>query len=348
MSVNLKLLYDGDYWIEGLVKSATWSGDVSQPYRTLALSLLNTFNGEDQAIHFELGKEIRLYVDDTTIFRGVIFSYNIDDSGEATLTAYDENVYLTKNSDTRKFVGMTASTIIMDICSTYDVPMGRIADTRYVIPRMILRQTDLWSMIVTALAETQKQNGGKFRVYSDNGKLLLAEKKDTIVRWMLEDGVNVLTANRSQSIEDLRTSVKVFGGDIDKNPIIALEKDATLAKKYGAMQHSESADYKLNKSQLDQLAKQRLKELGKVAEEVTVEALGLTEVVAGAAVYVFESMTEIVGGYYVSVDTHTFENGHHRMSVTLSRTDDLPKLGYEDAIEEVKAAKKKRKSKRED
>ena len=309
------------------------------------MTLSNSFNGEDQAVRFELGKEIRLYVDGSAIFRGVIFSYRIDDRGNAMLVAYDENIYLTKNSDTRKFVGMTASAIVKDICSTYDVPMGAIANTGYVIPRMILRQTDLWTMIVTALTETQKQTGRKFRVYSENGKLLLVEKKDAIARWMLEDGVNILTVNRSQSIEDLRTSVKVYGGDNENNPIIALEKDVTLTRKFGSMQHSERADYKLNKSQIDQLAKQRLKEYGNVSEEVTVEALGLTEVVAGAAVYAFESMTEIIGGYYVTADTHTFENGVHFMSVTLSLTDDLPKLGYEDAFEEVKAAKKKRKVK---
>ena len=67
--------------------------------------------------------------------------------------------------------------------------------------------------------------------------------------------------------------------------------------------------------------------------------------ISGVAVYAFEGMTEIVGGYYVTADSHTFEDGAHRMEVTLSRTDDLPKLGYEDAFEEVKAAKKKAKKK---
>jgi hypothetical protein len=214
-----------------------------------------------------------------------------------------------------------------------------------VIPRVIFRETDVWSMISAALAETRKHNGRKFHVFANSGKLNLVEKKDGIVRWMLEDGVNILTASRSQSIEDLRTSVKVIGGDDEDKPITATEKDAALATKYGTMQHAERADSKLNKSQLSQLAKQRLKELGKVTEEVSVEALGVTEVIAGSAVYAFESMTEIVGGYYVTADTHTFENGVHRMSVTLSRTDDLPSTGIEDAFEAVKAAKKKKKKK---
>lgn len=338
-------MYDGKYWIEPIVKSVKWAGDSSLPYRELTLSLINTTDDAEQVIRFELGKEIRFYIDDVGLFRGVIFSYSIDDSGNTTLTAYDENVYLTKNSDTRKFTKMTASAIVKDICTAFGIPTGSIADTGYVIPRMIMRETDLWSMIVTALNETRKQNGRKFRVYAAGGKLYLSEKKDTVVRWMLEDGVNILTAERSQSIDDLRTSVKIIGGDDEDKPISVTEKNSTLAVKYGTMQHVERADSKLNKSQIQQLAKQRLKELGQVAEEVTVEALGNFEVISGVAVYAFESMTGIAGGYYVTADTHTFEDGVHRMDVTLSRTDDLPDLGYSEAFEEIKTAKKKTKEK---
>ncbi|MCD9024310.1 hypothetical protein K7P76_21065 [Cohnella sp. NL03-T5] len=335
--------------MESLVKSITWSGDDGLPHRTLMIALSNTVNAEDQAVKFTLGKELRFYVEENGafigLFRGVIFSYDIDDRGNATITAYDENVYLTKNSDTRKFTGMTASAFVKDLCISYGIPVGTLADTSYVIPRAIFREADIWAMITAALTETRKQNGRKFRVWTESGRLNLTEKKGTVVRWMLEDGVNILSANRSQSIEDMRTSVKVIGGDEDKKPLSAVMKDASLIAKYGTMQHVERADMKLNQSQIEQLAKQRLKDLGKVTEEVSVEALGLTEVISGVSVYAFESMTEIVGGYYVTADTHTFENGIHRMSVTLSRTDDLPKLGYEDAFEEVKAKKKKKKAK---
>ncbi|WP_239613949.1 XkdQ/YqbQ family protein [Cohnella mopanensis] len=351
MSVKIKLLYNNDIFIEALAKSVTWSGEDGLPHRTLMVTLSNTFNADDQAVYFELGKELRFYAEENGayvgLFRGTIFSYDIDSSGNGMITAYDENVYLTKNADTRKFTAMTAAAIIRDICKSYDIPIGTIADTGYVIPRVIFREADVWAMVSACLTETRKQNGRKFRLWTSNGALHLTEKKDTVVRWMLEDGVNILSANRSRSIEDTRTSVKIIGGDEEKNPITALARDSGLAAKYGTMQYVERADMSLNKSQIDQLAKQRLKELGKVAEEVSVEALGISEVIAGVSVYAFESMTEIVGGYYVTADSHTFEDGVHRMEVTLSRTDDLPKLGYEDAFDEVKAAKKKKKIKEE-
>ncbi|WP_404303588.1 hypothetical protein [Paenibacillus sp. DP01] len=341
-AAQIKLLYDGKYWIEPLVKSATWSGDVSQPHRTLTISYSNTLNADDKRIAFELGKELRFYVDDVGLFRGVIFTYDIDDKGDTTITAYDENVYLTKNVDTQKFVGKTAGAIVSSLCKSFGIPVGTVANTGYVIPKLILRDMSLWDMITTALTETRKQNNRKFIVYSREGKLFLREKKDEIVRWMLEDGVNITSARRSQSIEEMRTAVKAQGGT-DEKPITSTAKDAALIKKYGMMQHVESADSDATASQIQQLAKAKLKELGKVGEDVSVDALGITQVVAGTAVYAFESMTDIVGGYYVNADTHTFTNGIHTMSLTLSKTDDLPKLEYEESEPKKEAAKKKKK-----
>jgi len=347
MSVKFTVLYNDTYWIEDFVKSAVWSGDVAQPHRTLTLSVSNTLNGEDDAIAFELGKELKFYVDNVGLFRGVIFTYDISQDGNATVTAHDENVYLTKNVDTRKFVKMTAGSIVKEVAKAYEITTGTIANTGYVIPRLILKNMTLWDMMVTALTETRAQTGRKFYAYSRGGALYLREKKDEIVRWMLEDGVNIITANRSQSIEDMRTSVKAIGGDNEDKPVVSIAKNVALAKRYGLMQHVESADSRLTKSQIDQLAKERLKELGKVTEDVSIEALGISEVVAGSAVYAFESMTRLVGGFYVNADTHTFENGNHRMNVTLSKTDDLPKLAYEDPeqFEKAKVAKKVAKSK---
>lgn len=346
MGNNIRVLYDAKYYVEPLVKIAVWSGDVALPHRSLLLTLNNTLNGEDQAVKFEVGKEIRFYADGAGLFRGIIFEYNIDNRGNATILAHDENVYLTKNTDTRKFVGMTAGAIAREVCKAFGIAVGSIAATGYIIPHLILRNMTLWDMIVTALTQTHKQIGRKYIVTSTDGKFVLREKKETRTRWMLEDGVNILGANRSQSIEDTRTATKVIVDD-DKKPLTATATDSGAAKKYGLMQHLEQADSRMKQSAIDQLAKQRLKELAKVSEEITVEALGNMDVVAGTAVYAFESMTELVGGFYVNADSHTFKDGVHTMDVTISKTDDLPKLEYEDPerMETAKKAKKAAKAK---
>ena len=321
---DFRVLYDGNLYIEALVESVTWSGDVAQPYRTLRLTMADA----KRSVDIDVGKEIRFYYDGVGLFRGIIFDYSVDHRGRLAITAYDENVYLTKNTDTRKFVGMTAAAIVRELCKAFDIPAGDIAATGYVIPKLILRNMTLWDMIVTALTQTRKQNGRKFYVYASNGKLNMREKKDAVVRWRLENGVNILGANRSRSIEDTRTAVKVIGGD-DKKPLTATATDSAMTRQYGLMQHVELADSDMKQSALTQLANQRLKDLAKVSEDVTVEALGLTDVIAGTAVYAYENMTQLAGGFYVNADTHTFSGGVHRMEVTLSKTDDLPQIEYE-------------------
>jgi hypothetical protein len=329
---DIKVIY-GNTDITPIVSVVEWSGDVMSAYRSLYLTWSNTLDGRKRLFTFEKGAEIRFFNDNAELFRGVVFADNIDSKGRHYVTAYDENVYLTKSIDTRKFTNMKASDIVRRLCRDFGIPMGTIADTGYVIPKLILRDKTLYEMIITALTETRKHTGRRFVVLNKNGKLTLQERKSQVTQFVLENGVNITHAQYFQSIEDLKTQVKVIGGDPDKNPTVTVVKDNALAKKFGVMQHLENVDSDLTKSQIEQLARQLLKERGTIDDEAIVEAIGIDEVIAGTSVYVKEPMTGIVGGYYVITDTHRYENGAHTMTVTLSATDELPTLEYEEVDE---------------
>jgi hypothetical protein len=326
---EIKVVYE-ETDITPVVSSVEWSGDVMQACRMLNVSLTNTLDGRKRLFNFEKGKEIRFYNANVELFRGVIFADEISSDGKHSITAYDENVYLTKSIDTRKFMSMKASDIVKRLCSDFGIPVGSIADTGYVIPKLIMRDKTLYDMIITALTETKKHTGRRFILLNKGGKLVLQERKTQVTQFILENGVNIISARYSQSIEDMKTQVKVIGGDSDKNPIVVTTKNDALIKKFGVMQHLENADSKLTKSQIEQLARQLLKEHGTIDDEASVEAIGIDTVIAGTSVYVKEQMTGIVGGYYVITDSHRYENGVHTMSITLSATDELPTLEYED------------------
>lgn len=316
-------------FITPIVKSVTWSGDIVQAYRTLEVELSNTLNGVTRAVNIEQGRRIRFIYKGEQLFTGLIFGTDIDINGQMSVTAYDENVYLTKNTDTRRFVKLTATAIIKRLCSDFGVPQGTMSDTGFVIPKLILRDKTLYDMMITALTETEKHTGKRFILYSWNGGLQLRERKEQVIQWVLENGVNIMSASYSQSIEDLKTQVKVIGGDQEKKPVIVTVKNDALKQRFGTMQHLENADADATKSQINQLAKQLLADLGTIADEANLECLGISNVISGKSVYIKESMTGIIGSYYVSADTHVFENGNHTMSVKLSATDDLPKMAYE-------------------
>lgn len=324
--MTVQVLYEG---MPLPVQSVTWSGDITQAARKLNVSFVNTVDGRTQAWRIEHGRELRLNYEGRELFRGVTFDFRIDHRGRMSLTAYDENTYLTRSQDTRKFTNVKASQIVKQLCDEFGIATGTIADTGYVIPKLILRDKTLWEMMITALTYSQKQTGRRFFITSREGRLHLLERKEQVVRWLLENGRNITGASYAQSIEDMRTQVKVIGGDPEKKPIIATVKDDALIKRFGVMQHLERVDPDMTRSQVEQRAKQLLVELGTIDDNAQVDALGNAEVTAGTAIYARESMTGLVGGFYVTADTHTFANGNHMMSLTLSATDQLPRMEYE-------------------
>lgn len=339
--MSFSVLYDNRIFIDPLITSIVWSGDVTLPHRTLKLTLKNTLDGVTQAMPVDLGREIRLYdKEERELFRGIIFSHNVSSNGYMVITAYDGNVYLAKNEDSQVFRNMTAAAIVRQLCSTYDIPTGDIDSTGFVHPRLVLRNMTLWDMMVTALTVTYKQTGKRFFIYSREGRLHLKARNARVVNWMLENGTNILDASYTQSIEDMRTQVKVVGGDQDKKPVIATVKNDELIRRFGVMQHLENAGLDAKQSEVRQLAQKLLDQLGVIFDQASVTALGNVEAVAGASVYVFEQMTEVVGSYYITADEHTYENGVHKMTLTLSRTDDLPTLEYVPPIDPKKKKKK--------
>ncbi|MBJ9987400.1 MULTISPECIES: hypothetical protein [Paenibacillus] len=318
--------------LDPIVKSVSWSGDIKQAARKLVVELSNTGDQREIYMTYKKGGELRLIWDEKLeLFRGVLFADQLNSKGQMTLTAYDENIYLTKSKDTKIFRNMTASSVIKKLCGEFSISIGEIQDTGYVIPKLVFRDKTLFEMMVMSLTESQKQNGEWYHLTSREGKLQLLARKEQPVKWVLENGVNVLDASYSQSIEETKTQIKVVGGDAAKKEISAAAKDGELIRRFGVMQHLEKPEQSMTKSQMEQRAKQLLADLGTIEDQARIDCLGIPEVISGSCVYVKETVTGILGGYYVSADDHRFERGNHTMSLTLSATDDIPKMEYKEA-----------------
>ncbi|WP_438823137.1 XkdQ/YqbQ family protein [Peribacillus butanolivorans] len=337
MSVSLRYYSSSDTYVKltELVTSINWSGETTQASRSCEVSMSNTTNGTTKAVNVEVGKDIRLYKDSTEIFRGVIFNTEIASDGSFSFTAYDYNYYLTKNTDSLKFVKKTASEIISSICKKFEIPYGNVDNTGYVIPKLILRNKSIYDMITIALTETRKKTGRVFLLGNEGGKLVLHERKSQVKRVTIQDGSNLLSANYSESIEDLRNSVRITGKSGEESKGVTVSDSASI-KKYGLMREKEHESEKSD-AQLKPIANALLKELNKVAKESNVDALGEKSIISGKMVQVSEKMTGISGGFYVITDSHTFEpNGLHSMSLTVSKTLELNELEYEPPEEPAK------------
>lgn len=186
----------------------------------------------------------------------------------------------------------------------------------------------LYDIIKQALAITEKQTGRKFRLSNRQGLVYLEDQRRQIVRDIIENGVNILSAEYSQSVEDLRNRLVMIGGPDGQYREVRVNQE--LIRRFGLMQAVETyTGNEVSASEVKQAADERFAELTTIDDSAMVSCLGNHEVTAGKSIYVIERMTGILGGYYVTSDTHTFSGGMHEMSLSITAAPDLPKLVIE-------------------
>lgn len=187
-------------------------------------------------------------------------------------------------------------------------------------------------MCVTALTETDKQVGRRYLLTNNLGKVELYERNARVIKEIIDSRTILLDASYSQSIEDMSNRVKVMTSN-DGSGITKVVSDNPAIEKYGLMQHVEITDSDSTQSEVDQKASELLKKLSVIDDVADVTALGIIDVIAGTNVYVKDAMTGIIGSYYVQSDRHEFSNGTHKMTLTLSYTDEIPTLEYVEPVE---------------
>lgn len=342
--MNIRLLIR-DVDIADFIESISWEGHSEKPNRSLTINFKNTVDGRYQAFSVSNGEAIQCYIDNRRIFIGVVFSTDIDESGNMSVTCYDRNYYTLKSNTTRQFKKKKASDIIRLIAKDFNIPIGTIEDTGYVIPKLILRNHSLYDMMMKALVLTYKQTGKRFFFGNEDGKLTIRQHKNNVTPWILAAGSNLTKASYSVSIEDTKTQVQVVGGKDNKFTHTA--KSISSQKLFGVMQHYEEMDEDATKSQVKQRAETLLKEMNVLNDQASVSAIGILDVITGCGVYVREPMTELAGGYYVTSDTHTISDGVHEMQLEISKSLDMPTIEISDeelGIEKVKPKKSTKKT----
>lgn len=334
--VRLKVMLR-DLDITEFVESVNWSGSLTDPYRTLSIQLMNTVDGRNSFLTFSNGDTIQFGVDGKRVFIGTLFAFAKDTTGKVSLTCYDRNIYLMKSHAIRSFKNKKASDIIKSIAKDFNIPVGDIEDTGYVIPALILRNNSLYDMINKALTLSQNQNGKRFWLSSVEGKLTLKQHQNNVNPWVIRVGENLTSANYSLSIEDTKNAVQVTGGKDKK--LVHSVKNSNSQKQFGVMQHVEEMDEKATLSQVKQRADSLLKELNVINDDASISSIGIVEAVKGSGIYVYEPMTGLVGGYYISADSHDFVDGMHTMNLEISKSLEMPDVEITD--EELGIVQKK-------
>lgn len=313
--INLILYRDGKtYDISELVESIKWKGRKGSAARSVSISLLDC-KGAQSGIDVTKGHQLIFSYKGKELFRGMIMSQQQSESFKMPITAYDNGIYLSNNKDTFVYENKTVHDIFIDVCKRFGVKYSDVAKTSYKIPELTKSKTTAWDAILDAISQDFKATGTKYYVNSSKGVLSLIKRRENILQWVLETGGNIMSYTYKKSIEDIKTRLKILS---DEDKVYAVKKNTELEKKIGIFQDIEKKDDDLSEAKLQEHIKETLKEISTPEISLSVEALGILDVISGVGVYVIIDELGIKRTFYVDEDTHTFKGGSHTMNLTLN------------------------------
>lgn len=325
------------YDVTQLVEQVKWKGRKGSSSRTLAVTLIDDdgYKHARSGIDVEQGHQCIFSYDGTELFRGIIMSQTQSNQKKLQFTAYDNGIYLANNKDTFCYENKTASDVFRDCCTRFGLPMGEVASCSYKIPELTKSKTTAFDAIADALSLDFDATGIRHYVASSKGKLSLLTRRENILQWVIEVGQNITSYSYSHSIEDIKTRVKMVSKE---GTTVAEKSNAELEKKIGIFQEIDQPDESLTTAQVNDLIESIMEEKGTPERTLTVEAMGIAEVISGIGVYIIIPELEISRTFYVDEDTHTFEDNKHTMSLKLNYANDLAKeeKGAEDSSKDYK------------
>lgn len=243
---------------------------------------------------------------------------------KADYHCFDYAFYLNKSKAVYQFKKMQASKAISKILRDFNIPIGNICNISYPITKIYSGNT-VSEIIKDILSQSEKALGTKYRMEMRQGKLYIEPQKSLIINPAFQIASNIglrpITSTisnptKTQSIEDTKNSIKVITGNDEKMKVVANVKNDALIKQYGLLQEVVSVGDK-DIAQAKTIAKNTLKELGKVFEKSGLEMIGHDDVRAGRIIAIEEPLTGLKGNYLITDANHTIKNGIHTVKVGL-------------------------------
>ena len=294
------------YDITELVESVTWQGRKGSSARSLKAVLVDDdgYKHARSGIDVEQGHQCIFSVNGAEVFRGIIMSQTQTQAKKLTFTAYDNGIYLANNEDTFCYENKTATDVFLDCCARLGTKS----------------KTSAWDAIADALSLDYNATGIRHYISSTGGALNLLIRKENIIQFVISVGENMTAYSYTRSIEDVKTRVKL----VSKGGTTLAEKtNSALEEKIGIFQTIDTPDEALKEAQIKDLVTSILAEQSTPARTLTVESIGIPDVISGIGVFIMIPALGISQTFYVDEDTHTFTGNKHLMKLKLNYASDI-------------------------
>ena len=317
--VNLIVLQgEKSYDISQLVESIKWKGRKGTASRSISVTLIDDdgYKHARSGIDVEQGHQCIFSYKGSELFRGIIMSQSQSSSNRLQFTAYDNGIYLSNNKDTFCYENKTASDVFRDVCTRFGLPIGEVAKCSYKIPELTKSKTTAWDAIADALSLDFDATGIRHFVSSSKGKISLLTRRENVLQWVIEVGQNLSSYTYTRSI------VKMVSKE---GTTIAEKSVPSLEEKIGVFQEIDKPDESLTTAQVNDLISSMLDEMSTPERTLTLEAIGIPEVISGVGVFIVIPELGLSRTFYLDEDTHNFDGSSYTMNLKLNYASDMSK-----------------------
>lgn len=309
---DLRIFNQGVTYQCAVEEGVTWETGRRKTVGTLKFTVL-----KDEALNFQEGNPVTFRYDGKIIFTGFVFTKERSDNRLIKVTAYDFLRYF-KNKDTYVYTNKTAANLIRMLASDMSIPVGKLADTSYVIPSGVEENKELFEIAQNAIDTTLQATGVDHVLYADENGLNLqplgAMKLDLLI-----DEETAETFSYSTSIDsETYNRIKLVYEDKDsgKREVYIAQNSASQAN-WGVLQLFEVLQDKTNAKQK---ADVYLKLYNRKKRSLTIKKIvGEAKARAGSLIAVKLNLGDLAVANYMIVETakHTFNESSHVMDLTL-------------------------------
>lgn len=313
-------------------ESVTWSGTHNQCSRQLDFTIpCNPYDKEFKNQSIKLGDLIYLYDGSTQLFVGTVTSREKSaEIGTASYVAMDFMHHLLRSTGTYKFRRTTPEKVVKKICSDLKIGTTNLAKTKTNIEKIFFEDQGLYNIMVRVYRKA-KAKTGKTYMPKMVGKKVSVIQKGTSSGVTLTQGVDITAATYSDTTDNMVNVVKIYSDSMKK---LGQVRNKGTVETYGVYQQVYTKEKGVN-------AKKEAKAMMiGVTKEASVEAIGNVKAISGYSIMIKDKATGLTGKFYITSDSHTFENGTHVMSLGLSWKNESEEGAETASTSSQKASKK--------
>ena len=303
----IKLIYqnvNGDkYDVTNLLENITWSGDYKSCARKLEFSLTNI-----PQIDISLMSLILFYEDNNELFRGFVYEKEKSSDNTISFLCYDYCAKLNDIKVSYNIKDKTASEIYNQFLTEYKLNKGDIVQANTKIKKVFLGTT-AYDMIMTAYTEEAKKTGKKYMVYSKGDKFYSSEKGITKLNLAFEEGKNILSSNFKESVSGMVNKVIIVDENGNKKSEV---KNDDWLNTYGLFQEV----YKQEEGKDSSTEAKAM--LNGITQSCSLSGFGDTTCITGYGVQVKDTVTGLVGLFYIDSDSHSWSGGNYTIDLELN------------------------------